>query len=159
MKAKTVTYIFIFFIAYLPLQYTVVGIVGFYKSEPWPAFVFPGFKSVHVYDNGYQAEQNHFEVYIYSKKEPKILLPHHFFPEVPLSQLPALMRNHFRGEELESRYFSDDAVRWLEEHAQQSVGQEVDRLDIIEVRKYFSSTKSSTPDSVKQIHSRTFRFN
>jgi len=31
----------------LCVQYAIVGIVGWYASEPWPAVVLPGFKSVY----------------------------------------------------------------------------------------------------------------
>jgi hypothetical protein len=47
MSRRTVRYIFIATMVFLPLQYVLVGIIGSIRSEPWPAFVFPGFKNVY----------------------------------------------------------------------------------------------------------------
>lgn len=160
MKSKTVKYIFIFFFAYLPLQYALVGIIGFYKSEPWPAFVFPGFKNVYVYDDGFQVDQNLFEVYLPEQEQPEVFLPHQFFPEVPLSQVPALMRNHFRGEDFTNRELSAESVQWLRVHANSVSGGYAERLNIVEVKKYFRlDSQESAPDSTKRINERVFEFN
>lgn len=47
MTRRTVRKIFIAIMIFLPLQYLMVGIIGSFQSEPWPAFVFPGFKNVY----------------------------------------------------------------------------------------------------------------
>ena len=160
MKSNTVRYIFIFFLAYLPVQYALVGIIGYYHSEPWPAFVFPGFKSVYVYDDGFQVDQNLFEVYTPGQEEAETFLPHQFFPEVPLSQVPALMRQHFRGENLEKKKFSDDSILWLRDHANSVTNNRAERLRIVEVKKFFEvSSSSESPDSTKRIKERIFEFN
>lgn len=46
ISEKIIKRIFIACLILLPLQYAVVGVVGVIKSEPWPAFVLPAFKSV-----------------------------------------------------------------------------------------------------------------
>lgn len=160
MKSKTVKYIFIFFFAYLPLQYALVGIIGLYKSEPWPAFVFPGFKNVYVYNGGYQVDQNLFEVYFPDQDQPEVYLPHQFFPEIPLSQVPALMRNHFRGEYFTQKELSAESVLWLKEHANSVTRRKTERLNIVEVKEYFrQGSLEIAPDSTKRINKRVFEFN
>lgn len=47
MSPRRVRQLFIAFIIFLPLQYALVGLIGSIRSEPWPAFVFPGFKNVY----------------------------------------------------------------------------------------------------------------
>jgi hypothetical protein len=50
MSETSVRRLFVAVFLGLILQYGLVGIVGAIASEPWPAIVLPGFKS--VYDNG-----------------------------------------------------------------------------------------------------------
>ncbi|PEN12316.1 hypothetical protein CRI94_14945 [Longibacter salinarum] len=50
MTKATVQRLFVFIFAGLIAQYALVGVMGTVASEPWPAVVLPGFKS--VYDNG-----------------------------------------------------------------------------------------------------------
>ncbi len=61
MKRSSVRRLFVVVLVALPVQYALVGVVGLRESEPWPAVVMPGFKS--VYDGqdtlavpGYQLE-------------------------------------------------------------------------------------------------------
>lgn len=160
MNTKVVRIIFIFFFFYLPVQYALVGIIGVYKSEPWPAFVFPGFKSVYVYDDGFEIEQNLFEVYLPENDSSKVFLPHEFFPEVPLSQISGFMRTHFRNDQVNAGQLSPDAVRWLRDHSNNRVGGQAAALDVLEVREYYKqSTHSLGPDSTKIVNRVTLEFN
>ncbi len=110
-STKTIKRIFLFFIFYLPFQYMMVGIVGVLDSEPWPAFVLPGFKSVY-------ATQEHVEI-----TEPRFvaLMPadtaeqaevdvYHLFEGLPTSQMQGFLRSNFSNQ----TEFSSEARVWLE---------------------------------------------
>jgi hypothetical protein len=135
MKAKTVRTVFIAVLIYLPLQYGIVGIVGYYHSEPWPAFVFPGFKSVH--DNGFEIQQPYFEVFAEGAEEPERVLPQDFFPELPLSQVPGFLRTHFQSAE-DVQQLSSGAKNWLKHHAVEVAGVDASKLDVVIEMNYFS---------------------
>lgn len=137
MKVKTVRTVFIAVLIYLPLQYGIVGIVGFYHSEPWPAFVFPGFKSVHVYDNGFEIQQTYFDVYDEVAEEPVRVLPQDFFPELPLSQVPGFLRMHFQSAE-EVQELSPGAKSWLKHHADEAAGVDASKLVVVIEMDYYS---------------------
>src|SRR5690625_7705312 len=62
MDRKVVKRIFILTILCLILQYGVVGLAGYYHSVPWPAFVFPGFRSVLACVVGF--ELSRYELYL-----------------------------------------------------------------------------------------------
>ena len=46
MKRSSVRALFGGVFVFLVVQYTLVGVVGYYYSEPWPAVVMPGFQDV-----------------------------------------------------------------------------------------------------------------
>ncbi len=137
MKSKTIRAIFITVMIWLPVQYGIVGIVGYYQSEPWPAFVFPGFKSVYVYNEGFEIEQAYIEVWTEQGEPPVRLLPQEFFPELPLSQVPGFMRTHFLTDET-NRQFSNQAKRWLYQQAVQVTELDAALLDIVLEVNYYS---------------------
>ncbi len=137
MTKKTVRTIFIAVMIWLPLQYGIVGIVGYYHSEPWPAFVFPGFKSVYVYEDSFEIEQSYIEVWTEQGEQSVRLLPQEFFPDLPLSQVPGFMRTHFLTDE-EERQFSIQAKRWLHQQAGRAAGLDAAMLDIVLEVNYYS---------------------
>lgn len=50
MSRSSTPHIRAFALLFLCVQYAIVGIVGWHASEPWPAVVLPGFKSVYEED-------------------------------------------------------------------------------------------------------------
>lgn len=155
MKTKTVRTIFIAVLIYLPLQYGIVGIVGYHHSEPWPAFVFPGFKSVHVYDNGFEIQQTYFDVYADGADEPERMLPQYFFPDLPLSQVPGFLRTHFQSSE-DVQQLSPGARNWLKHHADAAAGVDASRIDVVTEMNYYSHDEMSLrhdSTAVKQVFS------
>jgi hypothetical protein len=153
MDRKTVTKIFIAACILLPVQYGLVGIIGVIDHEPWPAFVFPGFKSVYVYDDGYQIDRDYFELIDRDGGVLAQLNPHDLFPELPRSQISGFMRSHFSDLERVSE-FSSEARLWLQQQSRDHGGASAERLDVVTVRLFFSQdNQSAEPDSVVE-HSR-----
>ncbi len=137
MKPKTVKTIFTAVLIWLPLQYGIVGVAGYYHSEPWPAFVFPGFKSVHVFEEGFEIGQTRFEVYRQEGEEPVSLQPQQLFSGIPLSQVPGFMRTHFHDEE-SIRNISNEGQLWLRMQVQQAAGFEPASMDVVQYAEYYS---------------------
>lgn len=143
MRTKTIKRIFIFFICYLPLQYALVGIVGYYKSEPWPAFVFPGFKNVYVFDEIYIINRFHFEV-ISSENEARSVLHHSdFFYDIPLTKIPGFIRTRLSDQKVVNG-FSSDAKQWFTERAEELVGKPVDRIVLVHERSFMKRQPDRT---------------
>lgn len=151
MKKKTVKGIFIFFLCYLPLQYVVVGIVGYYKSEPWPAFVFPGFKSIYVYDYGFEIDYPLFEIFSEDSVNSIRMMPKEFFPEIPTSKISGFMRTHF-WDVKNIEEFDRETKLWLIDHADEFTDDQIVGVHIVWERNFFPAVSDQAkPDSVAEI--------
>jgi len=135
MTENTVKKIFIFFICYLPLQYALVGILGYYKSEPWPAFVFPGFKNVYVYDGSYIINSFYIEVKNNEGEGRVLFTPQMFFYEVPNSQVAGFMRQNIDDEDLVAGY-SEETRSWFRERATELNRREPGEIHYIHKRNF-----------------------
>ncbi|MDZ7720691.1 MAG: hypothetical protein U5K72_17875 [Balneolaceae bacterium] len=110
MESKTVKRIFLFFIFYLPFQYILVGVVGLHYSEPWPAFVFPGFKTIYSTEGNVEIDEARFFAVPGSKPGERIeIAPSALFEGLPASQLQGFLRSNFSDQ----RKFSDEAKEWF----------------------------------------------
>jgi hypothetical protein len=120
----------------LPLQYGVVGIVGFYDAEPWPAFVFPGFKSVPVVEGAFETEQKVFEL-VPKQNEEEVLLktPSELFPKIPVSQLSGFIRHNF-SQELDAGKISSEGKEWLLQQAEHKAGVKLQKISLLTVLEY-----------------------
>jgi hypothetical protein len=136
MSKKAVRNLFIGAMIFLPLQYAVVGLVGLYDAEPWPAFVFPGFKSVPVFDGAFETEQIVFEL-LASNPETSIIRkkPSELFPHIPVSQLSGFMRQNFTAD-LTASTVSEEGKEWLLEQARQSTEIEIVHVDLVTIREF-----------------------
>lgn len=140
--------IFIFFLCYLPLQYGIVGIVGYYDSEPWPAFVFPGFKNVYVYDQTYEINKSLLEVYDLNGERVREFTPREFFYEIPPSQVAGFMRQNLENPDYVLG-FSSETRLWLRERAEELGGGPVDDIIYLHKREYLTRGNGLLiPDSV-----------
>jgi len=135
---RTIKNIFIFFLCYLPLQYGIVGIVGYYDSEPWPAFVFPGFKNVYVYDQTYQINKFVLEVYGSNGERVREFTAREFFYEIPASQVAGFMRQNLEDPEKITE-FSFETRLWLRERAEELGGVPVDEIIYMQKREFLTS--------------------
>ncbi|MDX1640088.1 MAG: hypothetical protein R3220_00220 [Balneolaceae bacterium] len=131
MSKKAVRKIFIFVLIFLPLQYILVGVVGYYKEEPWPAFVFPGFKNVYETDGQFHVHQTRFE--LYSSKNVKIVSvrPYRIFQGVPRSQLSGLLRSSFNSQE-SIQGLSPEAIQFIHENGRKITGQSIRKIEVVE---------------------------
>lgn len=158
MNSRRVRLIFIGLFIFLPIQYALVGVIGDLKSEPWPAFVFPGFKNVYVYDNGYEIDHLNFEIYTEGKIQPTVLLTHELFPELPKSQISGFLSSHFQ-DAASIEGFSDDTREWLKRQAIQYVGATPSKIDVVSITAYFPEEMTSMQaDSTAENFRVTFHY-
>lgn len=150
MNKKTVRNIFIIFLIYLPLQYSLVGIVGYYKSEPWPAFVFPGFKNIYVYEDGFEIDKPWFEIISEDSISRMKMPPGTFFPEIPTSKIVGFMRTHFADRERLDT-FDRETKAWLIDHADEFTDDRITGIHLVWEKNYFSKlSENARPDSVTE---------
>lgn len=139
MSSKTVRNIFIFFMIWLPVQYGLAGILGVIHREPWPAFTFPGFKNVYVYQDLYQIPQTYIEVYNIQGKKTGTYKPYQFFPDLPRSQISGFVRTHFPDERsIES--LPEGTKKWLKNQSGQLTGGDADQINIISTVEFYRRT-------------------
>lgn len=111
-KPESVNRLFIAFIIYLPVQYLGVGIVGALMSEPWPAFVLPGFKN--VYDTEKRVEIDEPRFYIISNGEDIRISHFELFEGLQASQMQGFIQSNFR----KPVQYSKEAKEWLKNRAE-----------------------------------------
>ncbi len=157
MKESTVTYLFIAAFIFLVLQYAAVGIIGVLDEEPWPAFVFPGFKSVYVYDDGYRVDQTLFEIVNNDGETVTRMMPQELFPELPNSQISGFMRSHFNDERWVAQ-LSEEARGLLIHQAEMHAGVAPATIDVVGIRLFISGdTDTAEPDSVAELSRTTIQ--
>ncbi len=134
MKPNTIRKIFIALIIFLPVQYGIVGIVSHFQSEPWPAFVFPGFKNVFVFDDLFVLNQVYFEIEG-EEVEPVRIRPRHMFYDMPVSKINGFMRKVFPDQD-HINNFDSSTTNWLYQRASEVTQQDVELLNIVRVREF-----------------------
>ena len=151
MKENTVKNILIFFLIFLPLQYAIVGVVGLMKSEPWPAFVLPAFKSVYSTDGRIVVDQ--LRLYAQSDDNGRVLEvdPNLLFKEVKGSQRQGIYRTHF-SDSTSIAGFDTQTKAWLKNKInEQHPSLAADQLNIQWVKKVFNlSTTGSAGYTTKK---------
>lgn len=152
MNTKAIKRIFILSLIILPLQYAVVGIVGYYTSEPWPAFVFPGFKNVYVYGDTYQINRFMVEVEGTEGSVIREFTPQQFFYEIPNSQVAGFLRSNLDDAE-DFEAFDAETRNWFRERAQELIGVAPGDLYYLHRRQYMTRNGNGlTTDSVKVLN-------
>jgi hypothetical protein len=136
MNKKTIRKLFVGVMIFLPLQYAVVGIVGLQDAEPWPAFVFPGFKSVPVFDDAFETEQKIFKLVPETgQADVMYRTPAELFSEIPVSQISGFIRQNF-SDERDLSSISDDGKVWLLNKAEHSADVELKEISLSTVMEY-----------------------
>ncbi|HLR90737.1 MAG TPA: hypothetical protein VK040_07240 [Balneolaceae bacterium] len=136
MDRKIVKRIFILTILYLILQYGVVGLAGYYHSEPWPAFVFPGFRSVLDFEEGFEISR--YELYfIQAGGDTTVITPAELFYGIPDSQRPGFMRRRF-GDDAEDLLFTAESREWIKGRVEHMTGYRPEQMVVRELRDYYS---------------------
>ena len=151
LSVKTIKRLFVIVLIFLPLQYTLVGVVGLSSSEPWPAFVFPGFKSVYVYGDNYQINQYVVEVETGEARPRREFTPKQFFYEIPNSQVAGFLRSNFdTAEGFET--LETTTRQWLRERAGELVDKPTGDIYYLHRRRYMTRRNNElSTDSVKVI--------
>lgn len=159
MEKSLVKNLFIAVIILLVVQYGIVGIVGFYHSEPWPAFVLPGFKNVYVYDDGFEIEQIMFEVWADGYEGSVIIQPQELFPQIPLSQIPGFTRTHFR-DSVSIQKISDSGIGWLGQQVYAAVGSSPLEMDVVYIKEYYTHAEggAAVRDSIAVLQRSGIKF-
>lgn len=130
----------------------LVGVIGYYDSEPWPAFVFPGFKNVYVYNGLYKISKTEFEFYDDSNKLISTLEADELLTGLPQSQLSGVISELFQTREKVNN-LSYETRKWLIQSGRKILGNQVYRLDIIRKDEYFERSDSELRvDSVDNIY-------
>lgn len=147
-KKNQIRTLFIVLLLFLPLQYGYVGILGEIYSEPWPAFVFPGFKNVYSTDNTFEIDQHLFRFHLKDPATIQEVQPQELFPDLPQSQTAGFMRAHFLDPASVSN-FSEEAAAWLYNLTEEYSGESIVRLEIV-IRKnrYLKRDDGITFDSI-----------
>jgi hypothetical protein len=99
------------------VQYGLVGLVGTYASEPWPAVVLPGFKSVYETEGEIAVEQAAFQV-VFVDGGRAAIAPAQMLAPLPRSHHPSFLRAQCRPASLSGtgrteRCRHPDARRWF----------------------------------------------
>lgn len=134
MSKKAIKRIFIFFLCYLPFQYALVGFIGQLKAEPWPSFVFPGFKNVFVYDGQYAINNFYFEIR-HSDADSSVLPLQSFFDDIPISMVSGFMRSNLSEQE-HVNTFSNETQCWFEERAELKTGLSTEQIEFVHRRDF-----------------------
>lgn len=103
---------------YLPIQYGVVGMVDVIASEPWPAFVLPGFKNIYSTQDRVEIVEPHFYARWGGEHPPKQIVPAQvLFDGLQPSQLQGFIRTHFQ-DSTKVAAFSPQTRMWLRQKVQ-----------------------------------------
>ncbi|MEX1063292.1 MAG: hypothetical protein WEC12_06790 [Balneolaceae bacterium] len=154
MNRKTVKRIFIFFLFFLPLQYGLIGVVSLYHSEPWPAFIFPGFKNVYVFEaDTYAIVDLEFQAWCEETEETVVMDPLSLFNDIPRSQSQGFLRMNFRDRD-KAGGFNEQAVNWLKKVAEnRHPGHRFTRLDAVWTENYYTGpSRTAGADSTHEIN-------
>ena len=145
MSRATVRSLFIGVFVLLVVQYGLVGIVGVYASEPWPAVVLPAFKSVYETSDTLRVEQTTIDVGFKNGGRTTVS-PSRFLSILPRSHHASFLQE-------QCRTTSDSSVppcatntgrRWFFKRAQTLFpGQTVTSIKVIRTQMRFVVTSQS----------------
>lgn len=90
MSRSTVRRLFVVVFVALVVQYGLVGLVGVYASEPWPAIVLPGFKSVYATGDRFHVETPSIDVVFATEGRDRVS-PSRFLDPLPRSHHPSFL--------------------------------------------------------------------
>lgn len=138
MEKRNVKNLFITILIFLPLQYGMVGIVGEMQSEPWPSFVFPGFKTVHHFQGNYVLERTHLEIEKSEiSDEQHFVTPRQFFYDISVQNINGFMRTVFADQETIDS-FSAETISWLRKRAEQFSNKNLSEIKLVRSNEYAS---------------------
>jgi hypothetical protein len=106
---------------FLVLQYGLVGVVGLIASEPWPAIVLPGFKSVYATTDAVTVDKPAIEVVFRDGNRTTVETPR-FLAPMPRSHQTSFLQKQCRpaslsGTPATERCRSESGRRWFLQRA------------------------------------------
>ena len=148
MNRFYIRFTFIVIMIFLPLQYVLVGIVGNQRSEPWPTFVFPGFKSIYHSKDATTIEAPIFEIFDKDGNEYE-LKPAEVLRGIPLSHHSAIMRYQFKRYSIDRenniKYLSSEGMDWLLNQLEENEidNQNIHSIQVVWYNKNFKKLESN----------------
>jgi len=151
MTRQTIRYLFVFFMIWLPVQYGLIGLISQKSSEPWPAFIFPGFKNVFVFPEGaWTITYLDFELCCDPSQEVVQLPSMELFSGIPRSQSQGFLRSNF-GDSDQIAAFDDETRTWLKRTAEELYPDyEFRTLDAVWNETFYSGSDAAV-DSVREL--------
>lgn len=153
MSRSSVRQLFLIAFVVLIVQYGLVGLIGVYASEPWPAVVLPAFKSVYATDNAFTVEKARIEVTFADETAVTIPTPQ-FLRPLPRSHHPSFLSTQCRPSSLSGTTdtescLTSDGSQWFTHRAHtQFPDRSIKSVDVIWQRLQFDARKkqrSATP--------------
>lgn len=136
MSSRSVRWLFIGVLVLLPAQYALVGVIGHYHSEPWPALVLPAFQTTWEQGQPIRVERIVLEVTFEEGGQSSIPVESLLAP-LPHSQHRGFFRAQCQPARLSGtprteRCLHPDAASWLRQQtAGLFPGRSPTRLDVI----------------------------
>ena len=152
MRRQSIRTLCILLLIGLPLQYGLIGLISLQHSEPWPAFIFPGFKSVHVYpDDAWTITSLDFELCCDPSAGEVQLSSMELFSGIPRSQSQGFLRSNF-GDSESVAAFEDETRVWLRRRTEELYpGYRFERLDAVWNETLYSGPEAAV-DSVHELN-------
>lgn len=122
----------------LLLQFAFTGVMGWWASDPWPSFTFPGFKRVLLSENRFETTVFRIRVHLPTSPDgavqpPVELRPDDVFIHVPTSQLSGMLRSRFR-KTAGPDTLRPSTVRWLAGAIDSRTGRDWEHMEIVRTR-------------------------
>lgn len=160
MSRSGIRRLFVGALVVLVVQYGLVGIVGAVASEPWPAIVLPGFKTVYTTSGAVEVPQTTVDV-LYADGTRRSMPPATFLSLLPRSHHSAFLRAQCRPASLSGtakteRCLSPDGARWFIRRAATLAPEQTIRgVDVVWSRlRYAPNERTATTTPLDTLHIR-----
>jgi len=149
MSRTRIRRLFVVVLVVLPLQYALVGLIGWVDREPWPALVLPGFKTVYATNDTLEVVRPSLVAYSTADTAHPLSIPQ-FLDPLPRSHHAAFFREQCRlaflsGTPATERCLAPEAQRWFVDRADTLLpGITIQRVDIVWSRLRIAPNQLST---------------
>lgn len=136
-KKSKIRALFIGCFIFLPIQYLVVGAVSYIDQEPWPAFVMPGFKSVHVENRMYTVPKTEFILQDADDNPILKLRPHQLLAGIPRSQVMGVVDLMMNSEQ-QILSLKPETKSWMQKSGENLAGEKLGSIRVSKVVNYYN---------------------
>lgn len=121
MPPSFVRRLFVAVLIFLPTQYALVGLIGHYHSEPWPALVLPAFQTTWDHGESIQIEQVSLDVTFEDSARAPVTVES-LLAGLPRSQHRGFFRSQCQpaqlsGDARTERCLQPGAAMWMQQRA------------------------------------------